>query len=127
MKNLKDPRCAATDHRRRVLHLLMESSDEVGKRGCGAMVSNPSPRFRRTLGGGEHVLLATKKHDQFGLHSNSPVVVMTELYMTRCMESLEHHCKSGPMTRSACRCVGCRQPQGAPHLAGCPYARFTIH
>lgn len=31
------------------------------------------------------------------------------------------------LTRSACRCIGCLQPQGQPHLAGCPYARFTIH
>jgi hypothetical protein len=30
------------------------------------------------------------------------------------------------ITRSPTRCIGCGQQQGAPHLAGCRVARFTI-
>lgn len=31
------------------------------------------------------------------------------------------------ITRTPCRCLGCRQPLGQPHLDGCQFARFTIN
>lgn len=29
------------------------------------------------------------------------------------------------ITRTPCRCVGCRQPLGQPHVTGCSFARYT--